>query len=32
MQTVLESVGIDAEQDRLDSLLKELEGKDINEV
>jgi hypothetical protein len=30
--SVLESVGIEADSDRLDSLLKELEGKDINEV
>ena len=29
---VLESVGIDAEEDRLDKLLSELKGKDINTV
>ena len=29
---VLESVGIDADDDRLESLLKELEGKDISTV
>ena len=32
VKAVLESVGIDAEQDRLDKLISELEGKDINEV
>jgi large subunit ribosomal protein LP2 len=29
---VLESVGIDAEEERLEKLLSELEGKDIQEV
>jgi large subunit ribosomal protein LP2 len=29
---VLESVGIEADSDRLDTLLAELKGKDINEV
>ncbi len=29
---VLESVGIDADDDRLEKLLGELKGKDINEV
>jgi large subunit ribosomal protein LP2 len=29
---VLESVGIDADSERLEKLLSELEGKDINEV
>lgn len=29
---VLESVGIEADNDRLEKLLSELEGKDINEV
>ena len=29
---VLESVGIDADEDRLSKLLSELEGKDISEV
>lgn len=29
---VLSSVGIDADEERLSTLLKELEGKDINEV
>lgn len=29
---VLESVGIEADEDRLDTLIKELKGKDINEV
>jgi large subunit ribosomal protein LP2 len=29
---VLESVGIDAEEDRLDKLLSELKGKDIQTV
>lgn len=29
---VLESVGIDADSDRLDKLLSELEGKNIQEV
>ena len=32
IKEVLSAVGIEAEQDRLDLLLKELEGKDINEV
>ncbi|KAK9446844.1 ribosomal protein P2 [Limtongia smithiae] len=30
--TVLESVGIEAEADRISALLAELEGKDINEL
>lgn len=29
---VLESVGIEADTERLDSLISELEGKDINSV
>ena len=29
---VLQSVGIDADDERLDKLLEELKGKDINEV
>ena len=29
---VLESVGIDADEDRLEKLLEELKGKDINAV
>lgn len=29
---VLSSVGIDADEDRLDKLIKELEGKDLQEV
>jgi large subunit ribosomal protein LP2 len=29
---VLESVGIDADEERLEKLLSELEGKDIQEV
>ncbi|KAM0695811.1 hypothetical protein Q7P36_004293 [Cladosporium allicinum] len=32
IKTVLSSVGIDADEERLSSLLKELEGKDINEL
>lgn len=32
IKTVLSSVGAEVEQERLDLLLKELEGKDINEV
>ena len=32
IKEVLSAVGIEAEQERLDLLLKELEGKDINEV
>lgn len=32
IKTVLSSVGIDCDGDRVSSLLKELEGKDINEV
>ena len=32
IKTVLSSVGIDADEERLSSLLKELEGKDISEV
>ncbi len=29
---VLSSVGVDADEDRLEKLLEELKGKDINEV
>jgi large subunit ribosomal protein LP2 len=29
---VLESVGIEADKERLDTLIKELEGKDIQQV
>ena len=32
IKKVLGAVGIDAEEDRLEKLLSELEGKDINEV
>ena len=32
IKSVLESVGIDADEDRLEKLLSELKGKDINEV
>ncbi|KAK5132771.1 60S acidic ribosomal protein P2 [Meristemomyces frigidus] len=32
IKEVLSSVGIEAEEERLTSLLKELEGKDINEL
>lgn len=32
IKSVLESVGIEAEGDRLDKLLSELEGKDIQQV
>lgn len=32
IETVLSSVGIDADKERLDKLISELEGKDINEV
>lgn len=32
IKAVLESVGIEADQERLDKLISELEGKDINEV
>lgn len=32
IKEVLASVGVEAEQARIESLLKELEGKDINEV
>jgi len=32
VKTVLESVGIEADNDRLEKLISELEGKDINEV
>lgn len=32
IKKVLESVGIEADSERLDKLLSELEGKDINEV
>ncbi|KKY24935.1 putative 60s acidic ribosomal protein p2 [Phaeomoniella chlamydospora] len=32
IKAVLESVGIDADQERLDKLLSELEGKDIQEL
>ena len=32
VKAVLESVGIEADDSRLDQLISELEGKDINEV
>jgi len=32
VKAVLESVGVEADQERLDKLISELEGKDINEV
>ena len=32
IEAVLSSVGIDADKERLDTLISELEGKDINEV
>lgn len=32
VKKVLESVGIEADSDRLDKLISELDGKDINEV
>ncbi|KAL6711913.1 60S acidic ribosomal protein P2 [Coniothyrium glycines] len=32
VKEVLESVGIEADSDRLDKLISELEGKDINEL
>ena len=32
VKKVLESVGIEADSDRLDKLISELSGKDINEV
>ncbi|KAJ4344065.1 60S acidic ribosomal protein P2 [Ascochyta clinopodiicola] len=32
VKAVLESVGIEADESRLDSLISELEGKDINEL
>ncbi|KAI0022316.1 putative ribosomal protein P2 [Xylariomycetidae sp. FL0641] len=32
IKSVLESVGIEADQERLDKMLSELEGKDINEL
>ena len=32
VKAVLESVGIEADNERLEKLLSELEGKDINEV
>ena len=32
IKEVLESVGIEADDDRLNTLLSELKGKDINEV
>jgi large subunit ribosomal protein LP2 len=32
IKAVLESVGIEADNERLEKLLSELEGKDINEV
>ncbi|KAF4122944.1 large subunit ribosomal protein LP2 [Geosmithia morbida] len=32
VKTVLESVGIEVDSDRLDSLISELEGKNINEL
>jgi large subunit ribosomal protein LP2 len=32
IKALLETVGVEAEQERLDKLISELEGKDINEV
>lgn len=32
VKTVLGSVGIDADDDRLDKLIAELKGKDLNDV
>ena len=32
VKKVLDSVGIDADDDRLDKLINELKGKDLNEV
>jgi large subunit ribosomal protein LP2 len=32
VKNVLESVGIEADEERLNTLISELEGKDINEV
>ena len=32
IKSLLDVVGIEAEEDRLDKLISELEGKDINEV
>jgi len=32
VKTVLESVGIEADEERLTSLISELKGKDLNEV
>jgi large subunit ribosomal protein LP2 len=32
VKKVLASVGIEADEDRLDKLIEELQGKDINEV
>lgn len=32
VKNVLSSVGIDADEERLNKLISELEGKDINEV
>jgi large subunit ribosomal protein LP2 len=32
IKTVLESVGIEADSDRLDKLISELEGKSVDEV
>lgn len=32
VKAVLESVGIDSDSERLEKLISELEGKDINEV
>lgn len=32
IKALLETVGIEAEQERLDKLISELEGKDINEL
>ena len=32
VKDVLSSVGIDADEDRLDKLIKELEGKDLQDV
>jgi large subunit ribosomal protein LP2 len=32
IKSLLDTVGIEAEQEKLDKLISELEGKDINEV
>ena len=32
IKDILESVGIDVDSERLDTVIKELSGKDINEV